>query len=85
LSNQFDAEFGAALLAFNAEAILYCRGISDMVAQEYALNYARMLRNRAQGVEFSVPPIPHGLFEPNRKLIRATLEKISEKYFAYKS
>jgi hypothetical protein len=85
LKNEFDTQLGAALLAFDAEAVLYCRGISDMVAQEYALNYARMLRNRAQGVEFSLPSIPHGLFEPNRKLIRSALEKISVKYFAYKS
>src|SRR5439155_18053565 len=33
---------------------------------------------------FSVPRIPHGLFEPNRNLIRTTLDRISEKYFHMK-
>jgi hypothetical protein len=82
MNNQFDAGFGAALLAFNGEAVLYCQGISDLVAQEYARNYARMLQNRAKGLEFSLPKIPHGLFEPNRNLIRSTLERMSEKYFS---
>ena len=81
MNSQFDAEFGAALLAFNGEAVLYCQGISDLVAREYARNYARMLQNRAKGLEFSLPKIPHGLFEPNRNLIRSTLERMSEKYF----
>ena len=81
MNAQFDADRSAAVLAYNEEVILYCRGISDMVAQEYARNYARMLVNRAQGLEFSLPRIPHGLFEPNRNLIRSTLERLSEKYF----
>jgi len=84
MNSQFDAELGAALLAFNAEAVVYCRGISDSVAQEYAMNYARMLQNRAKGLEFSLPRIPQGLFEPNRNLIRSTLERMSEKYFPSK-
>ena len=84
MSTQFDAELSAALLGFNAEAILYCQGISEMIAQEYARNYARMLQNRAKGLEFSLPRIPHGLFEPNRNLIRSTLERMSEKYFPRK-
>ena len=58
-------------------------GISDTVAQEYAMNYARMLQNRAKGIESSLPRIPHGLFEPNRNLIRSTLDRMSEKYFAW--
>ena len=80
-NEQFDAELTTALLGFNREAVLYCQGISDMVAQEYARNYARMLQNRAKGIDFTLPRIPHGLFEPNRNLIRATLERMSEKYF----
>ena len=84
MNSQFDAEFGAALLAFNGEAVLYCQGISDLVAQEYARNYARMLQNRAKGLEFSLPRIPQGLFEPNRNLIRSTLERMSKKYFYQK-
>ena len=35
MNSQFDAELGAALLGFNEEAVLYCQGISDTVAQEY--------------------------------------------------
>jgi hypothetical protein len=84
MSSQFDAGLGAALLAFNGEAVLYCQGISDLIAQEYARNYARMLRNRAEGLEFSLPKIPRGLFEPNRNLIRSTLERMSEKHFPQK-
>jgi hypothetical protein len=81
MNNPFDAALNTALLGFNDEAILYCQNISDMVAQEYARNYARMLANRARGMDFALPRIPHGLFEPNRNLIRSTLEKMSEKYF----
>ena len=84
MSASFDADLSAAVLGFNEESVLYCRGISDMVMQEYARNYARMLLNRAQGLEFSLPRIPPGLFEPNRNLIRSTLEKISDKYFPAK-
>ena len=80
MSTECDTEPGAALL--NAEAIPYCQGISEMIAQEYARNYARMLQNRAKGQEFSLPRIPSGLFEPNRNLIRATLERMCEKYFS---
>jgi hypothetical protein len=84
MSTPFDANLSAAVLGFNEESVLYCRGISDMVMQEYARNYARMLLNRAQGLEFSLPRIPAGLFEPNRNLIRSKLEKISDKYFPSK-
>jgi hypothetical protein len=48
MNGQFDAELSAALLGFNGEAAPYCQGISDTVAQEYAMNYARMLQNRAK-------------------------------------
>ena len=81
MNEQFDAELATALLAFNQEAVLYYQGISDMIAQEYARNYARMLQNRAEGIDFSLPRIPHGLFEPNRNLIRSNLDRMSAKYF----
>jgi len=84
LDERFNAEFSAALLGFNGEAIVYCKGISDMVAQEYAMDYARMLQNRAKGVDAQFPRIPQGLFEPNRNLIRSTLERMWEKYFPEK-
>jgi hypothetical protein len=84
MSAQSDPELRAAVIGFNEEAVLYCRGISDMVTQEYARSYAKMLLNRAQGLEFTFPRIPHGLFEPNRNLIRSTLERMSDKYFPAK-
>jgi hypothetical protein len=84
LDERFNAEFSAALLAFNGEAVVYCRGISDTVAQEYAMDYARMLQNRAKGMEGQLPRFPSGLFEPNRNLIRSTLNKMWEKYFPEK-
>ena len=81
---RFNPEFSAALLGFNGEAVVYCKGISDIVAQEYAIEYTRMLQNRAKGVEAQLPRIPAGLFEPNRNLIRSTLERMWEKYFPKK-
>ena len=84
MSSQFNAELNAAVLAFNGESAVYCQGISDAVAQEYARNYARMLLDRARGLEFSVPRIPPGLFGPNRNLIQATLDRMCEKHFASK-
>jgi len=85
LISQFDADFSNALLEFNREAVLYCHGISDTVAREYAMEYARMLQNRAKGIEATLPRIPSGLFEPNRNLIRAILERMGEKHFQSKS
>jgi hypothetical protein len=82
--SQFDADFNNALLEFNREAVLYCHGISDTVARDYATEYARMLQNRAKGAEVALPRIPSGLFEPNRNLIRATLERMCEKHFQSK-
>lgn len=81
MTNQFDAQHNEALLSFNGEAGLYCRGISDMVAQEYARGYARMLENRAKGMEFILPRIPYRLFEPTVNLIRSTLDRMFLKYF----
>jgi hypothetical protein len=77
-----EPDLGAALLGFNGEAIVYCSGITDGVAQEYALGYARMIEDRAKGLEPALPRMPRGLFEPNRKLIGATLERMSKKYFS---
>jgi hypothetical protein len=77
-------DLGAALFGFNSEAVVYCEGISETVAHEYATGYARMLQNRARGIEALQPKFPVGLFEPNRKLIRSTLDRMSEKYFPLK-
>jgi hypothetical protein len=84
MNAQFDAGLSAAILAFNAEAVLYCQGISDVIAQEYARNYTRMLLNRAKGTEFSLPRMPFGLFEPNRNLIQSTLDRMCEKHLSAK-
>ena len=81
MDERVSSEFSAALLGFNGEAVVYCKGISDSVAQEYAMEYARMLQNRAKGIEGQPPRIPTGLFEPNRNLIRLTLDRMWQKYF----
>jgi hypothetical protein len=78
---RFNPQFSAALLGFNGEAVVYCQGISDIVAQEYAVEYSRMLQNRAKGIEAPLPRVPAGLFEPNRKLILSTLERMWERHF----
>ena len=81
MDERFNAEFSSALLAFNGEAAGYCGGISDTVAREYATEYARMLQNRAKGIDAELPRIPSGLFEPNRNLIRSTLDRMLGKHF----
>ena len=78
----FNAEVGAALLSFNEEAVPYCQGISDAGAHEYAMDYARMLRSRAKGLEFERTNCSAHLFEPNRNLIKGTLDRMYRKYFA---
>jgi len=82
LEERLNSEFSTALLGFNGEAVVYCKGISDSAAQEYAMEYARMLQNRAKGIEGQNPRIPAKLFEPNRNLIRSTLDRMWQKYFA---
>ena len=81
MDERFNPEFTAALLGFNGEAVVYCEGISDIVAQEYAMEYARMLQNRAKGIEAQLPRSPSGLFGPNRNLICSTLERMWESIF----
>ena len=80
---RLNTEFSAALLGFNGEAVVYCKGISDSIARDYAVEYARMLQNRAKGREGNLPRIPVGLFEPNRNLIRSTLDRMWQKYFPH--
>jgi hypothetical protein len=81
-NEQFNASIGDALLGFNREAVLYCHNISDADAHEYAMDYARLLRRRAQGLECERTRFLKHLFEPNQNLIEATLHKIYCKYFA---
>jgi hypothetical protein len=81
-TERFSAEVGAALLAFNEEAVLYCRSIVDDDAHEYAMDYARMLRGRAKGLELDRTCFSAHLFEPDRDLIEGTLDQMYGKYFA---
>ena len=81
-TDRFSAEVGVALLAFNQEAVLYCRSIVDDDAHEFAMDYARMLRSRAKGLEFERTKFSAHLFEPNRNLIKATLDRMYRRYFA---
>jgi hypothetical protein len=76
------AEIDAALLRFIEETVLYCGGISEAAAHNYAMDYSRMLRNRAKGLKGERIRIPDDPFGPNRKLIEATLEEMYRKYFA---
>jgi hypothetical protein len=77
-----NGETGAALLSFNEEASVYCQGISAGDAHEYAMNYASMLCSRAKGLEFETQTRYWNLFEPNRNLIKRTLDKMYRRYFA---
>jgi hypothetical protein len=79
---QFSGSIADALLGFNREAVLYCQGISDGHEHEYAMDYARLLRRRAQGLECDRTRLIKHSFEPNRNVIEATLHKIYCKYFA---
>jgi hypothetical protein len=82
LPEPFNAAVGAALLDFNGEAVPYCQGISDADAHEYAMDYARMLRSRAKGLESGGTNFSAHLFGPNQKLIKATLDRMYRKHFA---
>ncbi len=83
MDEHLNSEFSSAFLEFNREAVVYCEGISDSAAQQYAMEYARMLQNRAKGIEGQIPRIPAKLFEPNRNLIRLTLDRMWQKYFSH--
>jgi hypothetical protein len=78
----FDAAARSALLDFNGEAVVYCRGIANGDAQEYAMDYARALRSRAKGIESTAARFSAHLFEPDRNLIKGTLDQMYRKYFA---
>jgi hypothetical protein len=73
--------FDAALLGFNEESSLYCKGINDDVAREYAMEYARMIEQQLKGIDAEPPRIRHQLFAPSRRLFCLTLEEIRDRYF----
>jgi hypothetical protein len=72
----------SALLAYQEESTLYCRGINDNVAREFAVEYARMIEYRARGLDAPPPVSRHQLFAPSRRLICQTLERIYQKHFS---
>lgn len=78
-------EVNVALIGFSEESILYCRGINDSVAREYAEDYIRMIEQRLRGEEYHPPRIRHQLFAPSRRLICSTLEKMCDRHFPSKS
>ena len=77
----FSAELGAALIGFNEEAVLYCQDIVDVDAHDYAMDYARTLRNRAKGLESERTRFPAYVLGPNWNLIKAMLDKMYRKHF----
>jgi hypothetical protein len=74
-------DVNSALSQFSQEAALYCQGISDPVARDYATEYSKFLEGRAKRIDIPQPRIPAGLFEPNRNLIRSTLDGMYQKHF----
>lgn len=82
VNGPFDAELGSALMRFSDEATLFCDGISTQAERGYAVSYARMLQQRARGLEFEQPRPPHGMFGPSGSLIRSALDKMSVKHFS---
>jgi hypothetical protein len=77
----FSAEFVAALVLFNEEAALYCVDISDADTHEYAMDYARILRSRAKGLEPEQTRFPAYLLGPQRNLAKTALDRMYRKYF----
>ena len=69
-----------SIQAFTGEATQYCNAISDEAAHLYAQRYLAAHEQRALNREFVKPRNP-GVFEPNRKLIRATLDDLYRKHF----
>ena len=78
----FDAAARSALLDFNGEAVVYCRGIANGDAQEYAMDYARALRSRAKGIESTAAGLSAYLFEADVNLMKGRLDQMFRKYFA---
>jgi hypothetical protein len=75
-----DVDFDATLQAFTGEAGIYCDGISDQIARQYAVSFTLMLENRAREIAVEEPRNP-GMFEPNRNLVRLALKSIYERHF----
>ena len=80
-----NAEFGAASFRFNEEVVLYCKDISDADAYAYAMDYARMLLNRAKGSAPEQTRFPAYMLGPQQNLVKTTLDKMYRKYFCLPS
>jgi hypothetical protein len=78
----FSADFHAALLHFTEETVNYCGSILEAEAQDYAMNYSRMLRNRAKGLRGERVSVPTHFPNADRKVIEGELEKTYRKWFA---
>ena len=78
---RFDANLGTALLAFNADFSVYCDGISEFTAQEYAIAFARRLVEQAKGFDAKQPEAPSNLSKANRNLVETRLRQIYRKHF----
>jgi len=75
------SEFIEAHQQFSEESGIYCRGINDQYARQYALEYVRMLEQRVQGLEIQTPKRHHALFAPSQRLISTALERIYTRHF----
>jgi hypothetical protein len=84
LNDRDHPELNAALMAFYREADLYCNGINDNVAREFAVEYTRMIGQQAEGLESEVPKNSRQLFQPTRRWICSTLEEMRSRYFPVK-
>jgi hypothetical protein len=81
LSTSFSRAPNAELRNFNTEAARFCNQICGNRAQEYALDYAKMLRCRAVGRPLAQPENPPEVAEVVREVIASKLERLFEKYF----
>jgi hypothetical protein len=76
-----DPESVSRLARFHEEASLYCAGINDSIAREFALAYVAMIEQRARGLHAELPRVRHSLFEPTRTWICTALDRMKDRYF----
>ena len=77
----FDANLGAALLAFNADFSVFCEGILEFTAQQYAIAFARRLVEQAKGFEATQPGEPSNLSKAHLRMIKTRLRHMYRKHF----
>jgi len=81
LDERLNSEFSAALLEFNREAVVYCKGISRQRRPGVRNGVCPHAPESGKGNRRADPKIPVGLFEPNRNLIRSTLDRCGKSTF----